>query len=386
MRFFHLSDLHIGKQLFRYHLVQEQADILRQIVEAAKMRKPDAILIAGDVYDKAVPMVEAVRMMDDFLTELSRIRPQIPVFLIAGNHDSKERLEFASRLLARQKIYISAIPPESQTEFLQKVTLTDEFGPVHFYLMPFIKPGHVRRWYGESVDTYDQAVRVLLEREQIEAAERNVLLTHQFYVNGNNLPGRTESETVTVGNIDSVDVSALWKFDYAAMGHIHRGQTVGEPRFRYCGSPYPYSVSEGEQQKGILEVTLKEKGSSPVVNEIPLKKLRDVRRFYGNLKDALALAGDGVCDDYMSLTLTDEQIPYELKETLQSHFPHLLQVQFDNAQTRAILEDTAADVDTTDPMEIFSGFFEELHGRKLNDTEASIVKEIINDAKEKNDR
>lgn len=383
MRFFHLSDLHIGKQLFRYHLTEEQTDILHQIAVAAGERKPDAILIAGDIYDKAIPTAQAVCILDDFLTELSGISPRIPVFLIAGNHDSKERLEFASRLLTRQEIYISAIPPESETEYLKKVTLKDEHGPVNFYLMPFIKPGHVRKWRGETVDTYDQAVRVLLEREQVDLSQRNVLLTHQFYVHGNTLPERTESEVITVGNIDSVDVSALWKFDYAAMGHIHRGQKIGEPRFRYCGSPYPYSVSEENQEKGILEITLGEKGSPLAIERIPLRNMRSVRQLRGSLKEILENTGENICEDYVSITLTDEQLPYELKETLQSHFPRLLQVRFDNTQTRAILEDTAADVETTDPMEIFSGFFEELHGRTLNEKEVSIVEQVINDAKER---
>lgn len=385
MRFFHLSDLHIGKQLFRYHLTEEQTGILHQIVEAAKKRKPDAILIAGDIYDKAIPTAQAVRMLDDFLTELSEISPRIPVFLIAGNHDSKERLEFASRLLSRQEIYISAIPPESEIEFLQKITLEDEYGPVNFYLMPFLKPGHVRKWCGENADTYDQAVKILLEREQIDLSQRNVLLTHQFYVHGSTLPERTESEIVTVGNIDSVDVSALRKFDYVAMGHIHREQEIGEPRFRYCGSPYPYSVSEENQQKGILEITLGKKGSPLIAEKIPFTNLRSVRQMKGHLSEILKDAAGGVCEDYVSITLTDEQFPYELKETLQSHFPRLLQVRFDNAQTRAIFEDTISDVETTDPMEIFSGFFEELHGRKLNEKEAFIVEQIINDAKERED-
>ena len=386
MRFFHLSDLHIGKQLFRYHLTEEQTDILHQIAEAARQRRPDAILIAGDVYDKAVPAAEAVRMLDDFLTELSEIRPDIPVLLIAGNHDSKERLEFASRLLARQNIYISALPPETEEDFLRKVTLEDEFGQVHFYLMPFIKPGHVRKWYGETIESYDQAVHVLLEREQIDTSDRNVLLTHQFYVNGTVLPERSDSEVITVGNIDSVDVSALEKFDYAAIGHIHRGQIVREERFRYCGSPYPYSVGEGNQQKGILEVTLAEKGSQPEIIQIPLEPKRTVSQFRGNLKEALQLAGEDRYEDYISLILTDEQTPFELRETLQNYFPRLLQVRFDNAQTRAILADKTADVETTDPMEIFSGFFEELHGRRLNEQETAIVEEVINLAKEQNDR
>ena len=233
MRFFHLSDLHIGKQFHYYNLKEDQEYILDQIVEMAEKYRPDTIVIAGDVYDKSVPSAEAVSLLNQFLTKLSEIRPAIPIMMIAGNHDSAQRLDYAKEILNKQQIYIEGLPPRTSTQFIKKVSVEDDYGKVNFYLLPFVKPGYVRNVFPDKeVNSYDDAVRSLIEREIINMEERNVIISHQFYTSGGTEPVRSESETVNVGGLDNIDISALAQFDYAALGHIHHGQKIGDERFR----------------------------------------------------------------------------------------------------------------------------------------------------------
>jgi exonuclease SbcD len=247
MKLFHISDLHIGKQLHFYNLKDNQIEILKQITEKARQYRPDAIIIAGDIYDKSVPSAEAYQIFDQFLNDLSEISPSIPILIIAGNHDSAERLNYASSFLEKHKIYISVLPPQKEEEGLKKVVLTDEYGDVNFYLLPFTKPGYVRHLFAEGVVTsYDTAVAALIERENIDYTRRNVLVSHQFYVAGDKLPETCESEQVyiSVGGIDSVDIAAVRQFDYVALGHLHGPQHIGVKQIRYSGTPLKYSVSE----------------------------------------------------------------------------------------------------------------------------------------------
>lgn len=380
MKFFHLSDLHIGKQLFQYSLYKEQEHLLKLIVNQVQERRPDVILIAGDIYDKSVPSAEAVQIFDAFLTELANIEPSVPVLIIAGNHDSAKRLDYASGILKREHIHIVGTPPMSETDYVTKVSLSDMYGPVNFYLLPFMKPGHVRSIFPD-VESYDDAVCRLLKREQIDTMQRNVLLTHQFYVNGGENPARSDSEMITVGTIDSVDVSAVGMFDYVAMGHIHRMQSVKEPKFAYSGTLFPYSVSEALQEKGFYEVELGEKGQEPMITRISIKGLRTVVKLTGMLAEIVEMAHEH-SDDYVSIVLTDEKIPFEAKELLESYYSHILEIRFDNRDTRALMQEFEEDVDTTDPLQIFEGFFRELHQRDLNAQEHDAVKRAVNIAME----
>ena len=225
MRFFHLSDLHIGKQLHHYNLREDQEHILSEIVSYAEALRPDAVVIAGDIYDKTVPSGEAVAIFDDFLTRMSKIRPEIPLLIIAGNHDSAQRLDYASRLLGSHRIHIAGRAPETEDEHLKKITLADEHGNVNFYLMPFLKPGYVRGLNGGSLpENYTEAVRIVLERKKIDPRERNVIVSHQFYTGKDDAaeetlrPETCDSEQLSVGGIDNVDISVLRDFDYAALG------------------------------------------------------------------------------------------------------------------------------------------------------------------------
>lgn len=385
MKFFHLSDLHIGKQLFRYNLKSEQQYMLRQVVQEVQKRKPDVIVIAGDIYDKSVPSAEAVQIFDAFLTDLAKLVPAVPVLVIAGNHDSGDRLDYAKDILRRENIYISGRPPADDSQHLTKVTVADAYGNVNFYLLPFTKPGHVRNMSEESLETYDDAIRYLLGREEIDTNERNVLLTHQFYINGGNEPTRSESEIIKVGSIDSVDVSALFCFDYAAMGHLHRMQYVKEERFAYSGTLYPYSVSEAQDEKGFFEVILNEKGTYPEITKVLLEPLRGVCMLRGTMEEIMSQK-QAHGEDYVSIVLTEEQIPYDAKETLESGFSHILEIRFDNAGTRKLLAEFEADVESTDPLDVFCSFFRELHQRELSEEEKKEVVDVVNMAKEWEDR
>ena len=383
MRFFHLSDLHIGKQLHRYSMRVEQEDILNKIVWAAGKEQPDAVVIAGDIYDKSVPSAEAVALFDHFLTAMKEQVPQIPLLIIAGNHDSAERLDYARELLTANQVYISGMPPRTDDAYLRKVTLHDTYGAVNFYLMPFVKPFLVRGLLKESDTlTYDAAVRGVLAREKIDSTKRNVIVSHQFYVTGSDKPQTSDSEIAVLGGIDEVDVSVLKPFDYAALGHIHRAQKIGERRFCYCGTPLKYSVSEEHQQKSITCVELNKKGTEPVITEIPLEPLRELRSLRGTLEEVLSLATEENKDDFLSITLTDEIDPYQPRERLMEVYSHILEIRVDNARTRRILEEETFELKLEDPSAVFAQFFETMQGRSMCEAETKVMAEIFEKAAE----
>lgn len=375
MKFFHLSDLHIGKQLHKYPLIHDQEVILKQIVSYAENLRPDAILIAGDIYDKETPSGEAVLLFDRFLTELSRLDPKIPVLIISGNHDSPKRMKYASSLLEAQKIYIAAQPPMNPEDYLPKVTLRDEFGDVIFYMMPFVKPQMVRNVFEEKKpESYDEAVRLLIEREQIDTTKRNVLISHQFYTGSGFVPMRSDSETIHVGGIDNVDIEAVRMFDYVALGHIHGAQKVKEEQIRYCGTVLKYSVSEWKQEKGITVVALGEKGTSPEIEVLPLKAEHDVIRKKGTLSELLL---EEPTADYVSVTLTDEGELYRPSDFLEQVFPNLLEVRVENSRTKKLLEEPLEINWESDPYQAFSSFFAEMQGRTMSEEEAEHLQRII---------
>lgn len=381
MRFFHLSDLHIGKQLHGYALVQDQTYILTQIVEKVKEERPDAIVIAGDIYDKSVPSGEAYCLFDRFLTALSEIEPMIPVMLIAGNHDSAERLQFASSFLEKHRIYISVLPPQNKVEHLQKITLQDAYGEVNFYLLPFMKPGYVRHLLteGEARD-YEIAYRKVLEREKLDVTGRNVLVAHQFFTNQGKKPEICDSEygISTLGGMDAIDISVLSDFDYVAAGHIHGAQTFAGGHVRYCGTPLKYSVSEEHHQKSITVVTLTEKGNLPKLETILLEPLHDVRRIKGKLDEILMKKE--FYEDYVSITLTDEKELYRPKDFLEEHYERILEVMTDNSRMRAFREklemDEIRETEKT-PLESFCEFYQMMQGQPISVAEQAEVSKIL---------
>lgn len=380
MRFFHLSDLHIGKSLHGYSLAELQRQMLEQIIRQAGQERPDAIVIAGDIYDKPAPSGEAVLLFDWFLTELSGLQPRIPVMIISGNHDSSQRLKYASAMLEEHQIYLAARPPQKEGEYLQKVMLFDQYGPVTFYLLPYIRPRMAGQVLGEEkTGSYHETVKYLLERENPDWEQRNVLVSHQFYTAGTFRPQTSDSETIHVGGMDNVDIEAIRKFDYAALGHIHGPQQVKEPHIRYCGSPMKYSVSEWKQEKGILLVELKAKGEAPQFSLLPLKVQRDVVKKRGTLEEILA---EGKCEDFVSVTLTDEKELYQPRDILEEYFPWLLEVKVENSRTRNMVHPEGEILWEEDPMTVFEQFFREMQGRDMTEAEKRVMRKTAQKAGE----
>ena len=331
MKFIHLSDLHIGKHLYHYNMKEDQEHILEEVIGYTEKLRPDAVVIAGDIYDKSVPSAEAVAVFDDFLTRLSSVSPQVSILIIAGNHDSAQRLDYASRLLGSRGIYIAGKAPETEKEHLKKVVLKDEYGPVNFYLLPFVKPSMVKLITGTDENgnnlSYNDTIHRLIEREQVNIDQRNVLVSHQFYLPmGENAEEieRMDSEIRTVGNIDQVSADILQKFDYAALGHIHKPMKAGGEFYRYCGTPLACSVSEAGQNKGIIMVDIKQKGEI-TTEVIPLEPLRQIKVIKGDLENVLAQR----CKDYVTVILTDkvDLDVIDMQDRLRLAFPGLLEIR-----------------------------------------------------------
>ena len=382
MKLFHISDLHIGKQLHYYNLKDLQTEILCQIVEMAREHRPDVILIAGDIYDKSIPSGEAYEIFDQFLNSLADITPSIPVLIIAGNHDSAMRLKFASSFLEKNNIHISVLPPQNREEYLKKITLTDQFGAVYFYMRPFTNPGYLRNLFeeGEAKD-YNSAVRAVIERENIDITERNVLIAHQFFVADTTEPKKCDSELayISVGGIDSVDIDCIRIFDYVALGHIHGAQCIGENYIRYSGTPLKYSVSEEHHRKGITVVTLGEKNTPPEYAKLPLCASRDVRSMTGTLEQVIAAATDENRSDYVSITLTDEEGLYRPKDQLEEHYDNILEVKIENKRTQSRLENVEDMEDILYPIDAFREFYQIMNNQPASSVEEELMAEIISE-------
>lgn len=378
MKFFHLSDLHIGKHLFYYSLLEDQKYVFHQILEAAKEEQPDAVLLCGDIYDKTIPSAEAVSLFDWFLTELKETLPKALILIIAGNHDSGERLEFARELLEKEGVFIAGLPPREADEKIRKVTMTDPAGEVCFYLLPFTKPSHLRKKYEEEkIDSYEEAVKKLLEEEEIDTTKRNVLLSHQFYLSGGSEPLTCDSEIRMAGGIDEIDTRLLEDFDYVALGHIHRAQRIGKGQCYYSGTPLKYSVSEASHEKSFQIVKLGEKGQEPVVRKKQLKPLRELCVLRGTLQEVLEQREHA--KDFVSITLTDEEEPYMPKEQLELVFDHILEIRIDNERTRRILDLYEEEEETESLFESFASFFETVQVRRMNEAEQEAAQDAWNE-------
>lgn len=378
MKFFHLSDLHIGLKLMNRDLREEQMDILRQVTDLAREEQPDAVVIAGDIYDKAVPAAEAVEVFDSFITELKRAVPEAEMMFISGNHDSGLRLNCFREILDEQKVHMIGLPPRREEEYIEKVTLQDEFGPVNFYLLPFVKPSMVKQIVGVDENgnnlSYDATLHKLIAREEVNTTERNVLVSHQFYLPvGENAESveRMDSEIRTVGNIDAVASDVLEAFDYAALGHIHKPMKVGSELYRYCGTPLACSVSEAGQQKGVIMVEIGEKDSktSVKITVLPLKPLREVRIIKGSLEEVLAQA----CEDFVTAILTDrvDLDIMDMQDRIRMAFPYLLEIRREVLRKADYSEQLMAEKEQ-DPFELCCSFLKD-----LDDEEKTILRDVI---------
>ena len=378
MKFFHLSDLHIGLKLMNRDLREEQMDILRQVTDLAREEQPDAVVIAGDIYDKAVPAAEAVEVFDSFITELRRAVPEAEMMLISGNHDSGLRLNCFREILDEQKVHMIGLPPRREEEYIEKVTLQDAFGPVNFYLLPFVKPSMVKQIVGVDENgnnlSYDATLHKLIAREEVNTAERNVLVSHQFYLpmgGDAEKVERMDSEIRTVGNIDAVAADMLEVFDYAALGHIHKPMKVGSELYRYCGTPLACSVSEAGQQKGVIMVEIGEKDSktSAKITVLPLKPLREVRIIKGSLEEVLAQA----CEDFVTVILTDkvDLDIIDMQDRIRMAFPYLLEIRREVFRKADYSEQLMAEKEQ-DPFELCCSFLKD-----LDDEEKTILRDVI---------
>ena len=371
MKFLHLADLHLGKRVNGFSMLEDQAHILRQILAILDDEQPDGVLIAGDVYDKSVPSVEAVGLLDGFLTEL-RTRG-VPVLLISGNHDSPERLAFGGRVMDSCGIHISPVYDGA----LAPVTLQDAFGPVHVWLLPFVKPAHVRRWFPDAdIESYTDAVAEAVAHMDIDTAARNVLVTHQFVTGGT----RSGSEELSVGGTDNVDSGVFAPFDYVALGHLHGAQHIGRETIRYAGSPLKYSFSEARQHKSVTVVTLGEKGDVQVrtVALTPLRELREIRGSYDELTARSFYEHTIYRSDYLHLILTDEQDVFDAMSRLRTIYPYLMTLDYDNARTRAAGGmSVPAETERRTPLELFEALYQRQNHRPMSEVQRAYIAQLM---------
>lgn len=378
MKLMHLSDLHLGKRLNEFSLLEDQSFILQQLVELVRSEQPDCVLLAGDIYDKPVPPAEAVTLFDDFLNKLAQLTT---VCVTSGNHDSAERLAFGAQLMREGGVHFCGL----YTGEPQCVTLQDAYGSVHIYLLPFLKPAHVRHCLppteAEQVTTYHEALRCAVERLHINVAERNVLVAHQF-VTGAQTAG---SEAVNVGGVDNIGAEVFAAFDYTALGHIHRAQNVGSERVRYSGTPLKYSFAEWQQEKSVTLVELGEKGSVSVT-ALPLAPLRDLRKLRGSYEelmskdfyDELPKDSDGLLRDFYHLTLTDEEDVPDAVQKLRSVYKNLLQLEYDNKRTRTdnAIEGAERVVEKS-PLELMEEFYQLQNNQALSEKQRAYLQGLL---------
>ena len=377
MKLIHLSDLHLGKKVHEASMLEDQRYILQEILGIIDEEAPEAVLIAGDVYDKSVPSAEAVRLLDDFLVELSR-RP-LQTCLISGNHDSPERLSFGGRLMEKSGVHIAPVYDGTLTP----LTLTDAYGPVDIYLLPFLKPAHVRRFFPErEITSYTDAMAAVLEAAEVDTDRRNVLVTHQFVTAGSEQPDRSDSEELSVGGTDNVEVCVFDAFDYAALGHIHGPQKVGRETVRYCGTPLKYSFSEAHHHKSVTVVELEEKGTVRVSTR-PLTPMRDMVELRGTYNEIMLHSfydGTSWPDDYVHITLTDEDDIPNAIGNLRTVYRNLLLLSYDNTRTRSsTVVQGAEEMERKTPLMLLEEFYEQQNGLPMNEEQQQFAQKMIED-------
>ncbi|MBP3927836.1 MAG: exonuclease SbcCD subunit D [Clostridium sp.] len=359
MKLIHLSDLHIGKRVNEFSMLEDQKYILAQILTIIDKERPDGVILAGDIYDKPVPPAEAVKVLDDFLTELAK--RQLTVFVISGNHDSPERIAFGAQLMSSCGVHVAPVYDGSA----KKIVMEDAYGEVHVHLLPFIK---------------SSAVCVAIEHMDVDRNQRNVLVAHQFVTGA----GRCESEEISVGGLDHVDVSLFDDFDYVALGHIHSPQHIGRETVRYCGTPLKYSFSEAEQEKSVTVMELREKGQVEI-GKIPLVPLRDMRKLRGTYLEVTALSSyQGTnTEDYVQITLTDEEDIPDGMQKLRVIYPNLMRLEYDNRRTRANREIEGTDAaEQKSELELFEEFYELQNNQPMSRQQRDYVMGLIQSLKE----
>ena len=371
MKLIHLSDLHLGKRVSEFSMLEDQRYILEEILRIIDGERPDAVLIAGDIYDKPVPPAEAVGLFDDFLVRLARRETQ--VFIISGNHDSPERIAFGARLMDRSGIHLSPV----YDGHVEPVALEDEHGTVNIYMLPFLKPAHVRRFFPEEeIDSYTDALRTAVRAMEIDPAARNVLVTHQFVTGA----ARCDSEDISVGGTDNVDVTAFDGFDYVALGHIHNPQQVVRETVRYCGTPLKYSFSEAGHEKSVTVAELGEKGDISIRTAplIPLRDMKELRGSYEDLTRRSFYEPTTWREDYTHITLTDEEDIPDAVGKLRVIYRNLMKLDYDNRRTRSGGEILGSgQVEKKSPLELFSELYEKQNNQPMTEEQRAFAAGLI---------
>ena len=372
MKILHTSDLHLGKRVNDYSMIDEQKNILKEILSIIESEKPDAVILAGDIYDKSIPSVEAVNLFDEFLVELDKFDNNI--FAISGNHDSPERIAFASRIMDRLGLHFSPVYDGN----VKPVVLQDEFGEVNFYMLPFVKPLHVRQFFPDAeINNYTDAVRVAIENMNVDMSQRNVMVAHQFISDAS----RRESETVSVGGLDNVDANVFDGFDYVALGHLHGAQNCGNEHVRYSGTPLKYSFSEVNDEKSVTIIELGAKGDMKV-RTVPLRPIhewRDLRGTYEEVTNKDFYNGTTYREDYVRITLTDENDIVDAIGKLRSIYHNIMELRYDNKRTRNYSTVDVAANPEKQPSVMFSELFEMQNSSKMEDEQTKYVEKMLNE-------
>ncbi len=374
MKFIHTSDLHVGRRLGEFSLIDDQRAVFVQLLDLIRKEMPDALLLSGDIYDKTVPSSEAVTLFDDFLTSAAELTQ---ILMISGNHDSPERISFGGRLMERSGVHVCG-GYDGETH---RMTFTDEWGEVSVYMLPFLRPADVRRYFPDAdTDSYDRAVRTAIDALDVDPARRCVLLSHQFVTGG----VRSDSETVSVGGTDAVDIAHFSAFDYTAMGHLHRAQTCRQAGssgiVRYSGSPIAYSVSESEDEKSVTVVTMHEKGDCTVeVHPLtPHRRICCLRGDYETLMSRDFYRETDYRESYVQITLTDEEDVPDALYRLRTVYPYLLRLEYDNTRTRAQqLSEVMPDAGDMDPTALFSAFYRMQNGADMDEEMTAYMQQMI---------
>lgn len=377
MKIMHLSDLHIGKKVNEYSMLQDQIYILKEILRIIDNEKVETVIIAGDVYDRSLPPNEALELFDEFLYQLSG--RNVNVFVISGNHDSPERISYGGRMMTENKIFLSPVYDGN----VKPITLNDDYGEVNFYLLPFVRPADIRRYFpDENIENYTDAVKVAIDNMNVDFSERNILVTHQF-VTGAEL---SESEDIIVGGTDNVSGEVFDGFDYVALGHIHREQTVGKDNIRYCGTPLKYSFSEANHIKSVTILDFNDKGNIEY-SKIPLTPFRDMREIRGTYYELTLKSNyeSTNTEDYLHITLTDEEDIPDAIGKLRSIYPNIMKLDYDNLRTRGSgTVDAIENIESKSPFELFADLFKQQNNQDMSEEQEEIMRNLIDKIWEEN--
>lgn len=377
MKIMHLSDLHIGKKVNEYSMLQDQIYILKEILRIIDNEKVETVIIAGDVYDRSLPPNEALELFDEFLYQLSS--RNVNVFVISGNHDSPERISYGGRMMTENKIFLSPVYDGN----VKPITLNDDYGEVNFYLLPFVRPADIRRYFpDENIENYTDAVKVAIDNMNVDFSERNILVTHQF-VTGAEL---SESEDIIVGGTDNVSGEVFDGFDYVALGHIHREQTVGKDNIRYCGTPLKYSFSEAKNIKSVTILDFNDKGNIEY-SKIPLTPFRDMREIRGTYYELTLKSSyeSTNTEDYLHITLTDEEDIPDAIGKLRSIYPNIMKLDYDNLRTRGSgIVDAIENIESKSPFELFADLFKQQNNQDMSEEQEEIMRNLIDKIWEEN--